>query len=71
MAMRNVSARKNASGGKMPPGNGVHHSPSKTPGGATYAMGGSPAGTKPMPRVGGQTSNITPTQGVKGGPGCG
>lgn len=51
--MKNVSAAKNSKSG--------------TPAGAKN-MGDAGPGGRPMPRVGGHTSNMTPTQGVPGGP---
>jgi hypothetical protein len=53
--MKNVSAPKNSSGNRAPSGAG-------------NMGGGRSGGTKPMPRVGGHTSNVTPSQGVGGGP---
>lgn len=53
---------KNVSKGKVTSGQNGRPSLATSPG----------QGTKPMPRVGGHTSNITPSQGVGsgGGKGC-
>lgn len=56
MSIKNVSAPKNSKG------------TSATPRGASN-MGATPGGgTKPMPRVGGHTTNNAPGQGASGGP---
>jgi len=54
--MKNVSAPKNSKG------------PNATPSGTKNMGSNGGGGTKPMPRVGGHTSNVTPSQGVGGGP---
>lgn len=55
--MKNASSAKNSKSGP--------------PAGAKNMATSQPAGTKPMPRVGGHTTNITPSQGVPGGAGGG
>jgi hypothetical protein len=53
--MKNVSGPKNGSGGRAPSGN-------------SNMGGGRSGGSRPMPRVGGHTSNAGRSSGVGGGP---